>query len=79
MTITADPLTTIRELKQADGLGIYLAGGGRLAGTVADEIDELIVEVYPVLAGSGIAMFAGDFGPRQFEQVGAHVQQRPPP
>jgi dihydrofolate reductase len=67
VTIVGDALAAVRELKQEDGLDIYLAGGGRLAGSVGDEIDELIVKVYPVLAGQGVPMFAGDFVPRHFE------------
>jgi len=68
VAIVSDALATVRELKQEDGgLDVYLAGGGQLAGSVRDEIDELIVKVYPVLAGRGISMFAGDFVPRRFE------------
>ena len=66
VTIVGDALETVRELKQEEGLDVYLAGGGQLAGSVRDEIDELIVKVYPVLAGHGIAMFTGDFVPRRF-------------
>lgn len=69
ITIVGDALATVRELKQQEdgGLDVYLAGGGQLAGSVRDEIDELIVKVYPVLAGRGIPMFTGDFVPRRFE------------
>jgi len=70
---TADALATVRELKAQDGLGIYLAGGGRLATEVADEIDELIVKVYPVLAGDGIRLFGGPFSPRSFTLTGSVV------
>lgn len=73
VTLTTDPLATIRDLKAEDGLGIYLAGGGRLASSVADEIDELVIKVYPVLTGSGIGMFAGSFVPRQLTQVSAQT------
>jgi dihydrofolate reductase len=69
VTVVADALSTVRALKQEDGLDIYLAGGGRLAGTVRDEIDELIVKVYPVLAGTGVPMFTADFEPRHFELI----------
>jgi dihydrofolate reductase len=72
VTIVTDALATVRELKQEDGLDIYLAGGGRLAGSVRDEIDELIVKVYPVLAGQGVSMFAGDFVPRRFDLTDQH-------
>jgi dihydrofolate reductase len=67
VTIVGDARATVRALKQEDGLDIYLAGGGRLAGSVRDEIDDLIVKVYPVLAGQGVPMFSGDFVPRRFE------------
>jgi len=56
--VAADPAATVRELKDQDGAGIYLAGGGRLASQLLDEIDELIVKVYPVIIGLGVPMFA---------------------
>ena len=31
VSITSDPIATVRELKQERGLGIWLAGGGKLA------------------------------------------------
>ena len=52
-------------LKQEDGGGIYLAGGGNLAGQLIDEIDELVVKVYPLVLGEGIPMFAGRPTPKQ--------------
>ncbi|MGW6912755.1 dihydrofolate reductase family protein [Kitasatospora sp. NPDC054939] len=65
--IAADPLTAVRALKQEEGgLDIWLCGGGRLAGTLLPEIDELIVKSYPVVAGSGIPAFDGGFDPTVF-------------
>ncbi|TWD75028.1 dihydrofolate reductase [Kribbella amoyensis] len=61
--IPADPVGAIRALKQEDGDGIYLAGGGNLAGQLLPEIDELVVKVYPVVAGGGIPMFGTGFAP----------------
>jgi dihydrofolate reductase len=63
--VAAAPATTVRELKNQDGAGIYLAGGGRLASQLLDEIDELIVKVYPVIIGVGVPMFATAQRPTQ--------------
>lgn len=63
VTVVADPVATVRELKTAAGLDIWLAGGGGLAAALRDEIDELVVKVYPVVAGDGIRMFSGGFAP----------------
>lgn len=60
--VASDPRAKVRELKAEDGeLGIYLCGGGSLAGQLLPEIDELVTKVYPVVAGSGIPMFSADF------------------
>lgn len=67
VSITSDPIATVRELKQEHGLGIWLAGGGELAGTLFGEIDELIVKVYPVVVGSGVPLFDADLTPTRFE------------
>ncbi|MGW6912388.1 dihydrofolate reductase family protein [Kitasatospora sp. NPDC054939] len=66
-----DPLTLVRALKQEDGLGIWLCGGASLARQLLPEIDELVVKIYPVVAGSGVPAFGGaEFAPRTFEPVG---------
>lgn len=61
-----DPRARVHELKAEDGLGIYLAGGGRLAGQLLPEIDRLVIKKYPVVAGAGLPAFATDFQPTQF-------------
>lgn len=61
--VTTDPLTKVRELKQEPGKGIWLCGGGQLAGQLRPEIDELVVKINPIIAGSGIPLFGGDFTP----------------
>ncbi|GGV40306.1 deaminase [Kitasatospora herbaricolor] len=65
--VAADPLALVRELKREDGQDIWLCGGGLLAGALLPEIDELIIKSYPVVAGSGIPVFNGDFSPTLFE------------
>ncbi|MFO6453718.1 MULTISPECIES: dihydrofolate reductase family protein [unclassified Aeromicrobium] len=57
ITYTADALATVRELKQEDGLGIYLCGGGALARSLLPEIDRLILKRYPIVLGDGIGLF----------------------
>ncbi|TDC69243.1 dihydrofolate reductase [Actinomadura sp. GC306] len=61
------PLDTVRALKAAEGGGdIWLCGGGRLAAALLPEIDELIIKSYPVVAGGGLPVFSGGFGPTLF-------------
>ncbi|GHH54367.1 dihydrofolate reductase family protein [Streptomyces candidus] len=65
--VSGDVVAKVRELKAEDGgLGIYLAGGGKLAGQLLDEIDELVLKVYPVVLGDGIPVFTTEFGVRTF-------------
>nr|WP_240896071.1 dihydrofolate reductase family protein [Kineococcus siccus] len=56
--VSSDPLALVRRLKREDGAGVWLAGGGRLAGAVLAEIDELVVKRYPVVVGAGIPVIA---------------------
>jgi dihydrofolate reductase len=66
--IQGDLVEKVRELKAEDGeLGIYLCGGGDIAGQLIDEIDELVVKTYPVLVGSGIPMASAGFALRRYE------------
>ncbi len=67
---SGDPVERVRALKQEQGAGLWLVGGGSLAGALADEIDRLVLKVAPVTTGSGIPLL-GDaaFAPRAWELV----------
>lgn len=64
--VGGDPLALIRDLKREEGKDIWLCGGGRLAGSLLSELDELIIKSYPVVAGAGIPVFDGAFDPTRF-------------
>jgi len=61
--VSGDPVELVRRLKREDGLDIWLCGGGDLAAQLLPEVDELIVKVNPVLAGSGVPLVRSDFNP----------------
>ena len=65
--VKGDPVAKVRELKTGDGLGIWLCGGGVLAGALYDEIDVLVLKRHPILIGAGIPLVVSDFAPRLFE------------
>ncbi|MEV7479861.1 dihydrofolate reductase family protein [Streptomyces halstedii] len=68
VTVVADdPAGFVRDLKRQEGRDIWLCGGGRLAGALLREIDELLVKSYPVVAGAGIPVFDGEFDPTVFQ------------
>jgi dihydrofolate reductase len=67
--VAGDPVEVVRKLKAEDGLGIWLCGGGQLAGQLRDEIDELIVKINPLVLGAGIPLFAGEFAVDQLRLV----------
>jgi dihydrofolate reductase len=52
-----DPVALVRRLKQTDGAGIWLCGGGQLASTLVDEIDRLVFKVNPIMLGDGKRIF----------------------
>ena len=58
LTITSeDPVAVARGLKaEESGLDIWLCGGGALAATLIDEIDELRLKVNPLVLGDGIPL-----------------------
>ena len=58
--VVPNPLALVRQLKQEDGADVWLAGGGRLAGALLGEIDELIIKRYPVVVGAGIPVIAAN-------------------
>ncbi|MDN3263431.1 dihydrofolate reductase family protein [Streptomyces sp. CSDS2] len=67
--VPGDPLGPVRALKRESGTGldIWLCGGGKLAGALLPEIDELVIKSYPVVAGAGIPAFDGTFDPTVFD------------
>jgi dihydrofolate reductase len=71
--VRGDPTGLVRRLVREDGLGIWLAGGGTLAGSLLPEIDELVVKLYPVVAGAGIPVLAAGFQPRHFRLADART------
>ena len=68
-----DLIEHVRALKAEQGKDVWLAGGGRLAAFLVDEIDELILKVNPVLLGAGIPLFDGLVGPRPVTLTGHKV------
>ncbi|MGV9245572.1 dihydrofolate reductase family protein [Streptomyces sp. NPDC003710] len=64
--VAEDPAALVRDLKKQEGMGIWLAGGGKLAAALRDEIDELIIKRNPVVIGTGIPLFDGPFAPTGF-------------
>ncbi len=64
--VRADPVGLVRGLKREEGQDTWLCGGGRLAGVLLPEIDELVIKSYPVVAGAGIPVFDGEFDPTLF-------------
>ncbi|MEU6553282.1 dihydrofolate reductase family protein [Streptomyces sp. NPDC046915] len=66
--VPGEPLALVRELKgEEGGLDVWLCGGGKLAGALLPEIDELVIKNYPVVAGAGIPAFDGAFDPTVFD------------
>ena len=57
--VTEDAAKFVSELKQRKGKGIVVFGGGELAKSLfeADLIDEVVLNIHPVLLGSGIPLF----------------------
>jgi dihydrofolate reductase len=68
-----DVLSKVRALKAEQGKDVWLAGGGRLAASVVEEIDELILKVNPVVLGAGTPLFDGVVGPRPVTPTGHKV------
>ena len=57
--VTEDAANFVSELKKRKGKGIVVFGGGELAKSLfeADLIDEVVLNIHPVLLGSGIPLF----------------------
>ena len=57
--VSDDAATFVGQLKRTKGKGIVVFGGGELASSLfnADLIDEVVLNVHPVILGSGIPLF----------------------
>ncbi|HJZ82259.1 MAG TPA: dihydrofolate reductase family protein [Pyrinomonadaceae bacterium] len=57
--VTEDAAAFVRKLKSRKGKGIVVFGGGEFAKALfeADLIDEIVLNIHPVLLGSGIPLF----------------------
>ena len=65
--IRNDAVDFVRNLKQQDGLGIWLCGGPKLATKLLAEIDALTLKINPFLMGSGKPLFTDAFSKRNLE------------
>jgi len=65
--VGSDPTAEVRQLKRQSGQDIWLCGGGRLAATLSDEIDRMVLKTNPVILGGGRPVLDGAYCPRQFE------------
>ena len=68
-----DPVAAVRALKAEPGRDILLVGGARLAGALLTEIDELVVKLYPVVAGAGVPLFTAPFTPTALALTSSRV------
>ena len=71
-----DPVAAVRALKAEPGRDILLAGGAQLAGTLLGEVDELVVKLYPVVAGAGVPQFTAPFTPTALTLTSSRVLER---
>lgn len=65
--VNDDPVTVVQALRQRSGSGIWIVGGGEIltALLTAGLVDDLWVQIAPVLLGRGKRLFpAGDYGQR---------------
>ncbi|MFI2665994.1 dihydrofolate reductase family protein [Micromonospora carbonacea] len=71
--VAGDPVAFVRELKGRPGGDIWLCGGGDLAGQLLPEVDELVVKLHPIVAGSGIPLAARGFAAHRFTLTGTRA------
>ena len=69
--VADDPAKTVRGMKDEEGKDIWLVGGGELAGSLSDEIDQIELKLAPLTLGRGIPLLgsAVDFDPRMWNLV----------
>ncbi|GLZ30389.1 diacylglycerol kinase [Lentzea sp. NBRC 105346] len=73
--ISGNVVDKVRELKNEDGLDIWLCGGGKLAADLAGEIDVLHLKVHPIVFGTGVPLFDGKIDRQVFKPVGTKAYE----
>lgn len=71
--IHEDVTGRVRELKEEDGLDIWLCGGGKLAAELLPLIDKMLVKIHPVVFGRGIPLFDGKVDITKFKRTDARL------
>jgi len=71
--VAGDAVQFVQRLKQDPGGSIWLCGGSELAGTLLDEIDELVLKVNPVVLGDGLSPFHKAVPAKQMELLSSHM------
>ncbi|KJK47375.1 deaminase/reductase [Lentzea aerocolonigenes] len=71
--IRQDVVGRVRELKEEDGLDIWLCGGGKLAAELLPLIDTLLLKIHPVVFGRGIPLFDGKADITTFARTNAQL------
>ncbi|GAA4362615.1 dihydrofolate reductase family protein [Nocardioides caricicola] len=67
--VEADPVTTVRRLKEEAGKDLWLVGGGEIAGALRHEIDRVVVKLAPLTLGAGLPLLGrtAGFDPQLWE------------
>ncbi|GGJ54487.1 dihydrofolate reductase family protein [Deinococcus roseus] len=77
--VREDVVGLVQQLKQqASEKHIWLAGGGQLASHLAQEIDEVILKLNPLVFGEGTPLFAAGVSLQQFELLSCEPHQTGP-
>lgn len=71
--VKGDAPAFVRGLKAREGRDIWLCGGGKLAATLADEIDELVLKLNPVVLGAGIKLFGSAIKPLHLKPIDKRI------
>lgn len=73
--VSDDPAGFVRRLKQADGKDILVMGGGIFMSWLLEEgfVDEILVNVQPIVLGRGIPLFDGTNSRIRLERLKAQA------
>lgn len=69
VTVTPDPVAAVERLLAGDGLGVWLCGGGTLAGALLAHVDRLVLERRSLVLGAGRPLVDGTYRPCRFGPV----------